>query len=351
MKLRGSLIATASLAVVLASSAAMSQQPSKQDLDKARGIFRQGVALAYAHDCAGALVKYREVAQIKMTPQLAFAIGECEEQTGKLVSALGNYRMAQSSAAGDAKAEKDVAKAPERIAALEERIPKLTINRGKNADAATLSLDGSELGASQIGSPFMVDPGPHIVVAKQGGAIALSETMTLAEKESKVFDVTLKDTAPPPPPTDTAVVDTPPPAPTEEPKGKSKAPAAVLLGVGGVSIVMGAVFMGLRGGTLSDLETACGGTKTCPPSAKSIGDKGKLYTGLAEVTFGVGAIGVVTGIVLLATSGPAKPKPVELNTVRADPDGVRKRPLGPKVRLAVGAPSADVGGASVVGRF
>ncbi len=37
--------------------------------------------------------------------------------------------------------------------------------------------------------------------------------------------------------------------------------------------------------------------------------QGRLYTGLAEGGFVLGAVGIVSGIVLLATSGPPKPKP------------------------------------------
>ena len=87
----------------------------------------------------------------------------------------------------------------------------------------------------------------------------------------------------------------------------------------------------------------CGGDTTCPPSAQSTADKGRLFTGLAEGGFVLGAAGIVTGVVLLATGGPPKPKPSSA-FLGAPPDGRG-------VRLLTSAPGASVGGLSLAGRF
>src|SRR5688572_15952181 len=92
---RGAAIAAGGLlAALLAGPSAEAQ--TKEELAKAREAFNDGVALASGNNCAGAIAKYKEVARVKMTPQVAFNIAECEERLGKLVSALGNYRLAQS---------------------------------------------------------------------------------------------------------------------------------------------------------------------------------------------------------------------------------------------------------------
>src|SRR5262245_36030122 len=78
--LRAALAAGLSLASLLAGSTALAQDPTKADLDRARTLFQEGVALAAANNCAGALVKYKAVVQVKMTPQVAFNIAECEER-------------------------------------------------------------------------------------------------------------------------------------------------------------------------------------------------------------------------------------------------------------------------------
>ena len=313
------------------------QAQTKQELNAARKLFQEGMALSAANNCSAALTKYREVANVKMTAQVAFNIAECEERLGKLVSALGNYRLAASQAQGDPKAKDVASRVADRIDALDARIPKLTIKRGKGADVAVIELDGSELGAAQLSAATPVDPGPHTVVAKMGGKEYANETVTVAEKETRTFEMKID--------LPVAKVEAPEAIPPDSDKplfsGRSKVPGAVALSVGGVGVALGVTFMVLRGGALSDLEAKCGGDTSCPPSAQSLSDKGRLYTGLAEGGFILGAVGIVSGIVLLATSGPPKPSSA---FVGAPPDARG-------VRVLTSAPGASVGGLSLAGRF
>jgi hypothetical protein len=319
---------------------------TKEELDKARVLFKEGVALSAANNCAAALTKYHAVANVKMTPQVAFNIAECEERLGRLVSALGNYRVAASMAEGDVKAKEVSSRVGERIEALDARVPKLTVKRGKGAETALIEFDGSELGAAQASAEIPVDPGSHTLVASVGGQERLRETVTLAEKEVKTFEVQLdlpsskpgESLSAAPKPGET-------PGDAHRPKGRSKVVGAVVLGAGGVSTVLGVVFMALRGGTLRDLDEKCGGDRTCPPSAKSIADKGRLYTGLGEATIALGVVGVATGIFLLATSAPSAPKRAAQLIGAASANTVRRLALIPS------APAASMGGISLVGRF
>ena len=315
---------------------------TKQELDDARKQFQEGMALSAANNCSAALTKFRAVANVKMTANVAFNIAECEERLGKLVSALGNYRLAAAQAQGDPKAKDVASRVADRIDALDARIPKLTIKRGKGADVASIELDGSELGASQLSAATPVDPGSHTVVAKIGDRVYAQDKVILVEKESKTFEVKINA---PVAKIEKAPVDEPKidPVVAPPPTAKSKVPAVVANSVGGLGVILGATFMAVRGGALTDLETKCGGDTSCPPSAQPTADKGRLFTGLAEGAFVVGAAGLVTGIVMLATGGPAKPKPAAA-FVGLPPDGRG-------VRVLTSAPGASVGGLSLAGRF
>lgn len=333
-------LAAAGVALTLALGSTGASAQSKQELDKARTLFREGVALSAANDWSGALAKFKEVAQVRMTAQVAFNIAECEEHLGKLLAALGNYRLAASEAAAPNANAPEVAKQVDaRISALEARIPKVTITRGEGAETASIELDGVELGAAQIGSPIPVDPGPHTVVAKVNGREGARETVTLAESETKDVPLTIAVVAPPkeePPPVTQPDVLPPPEVPG------SKLPGIIVTGLGVASLGAGVVFLVLRQGTIDDLDTLCGGDESCPPSAESTADDGKLYTGLAEATIAAGVVGVAVGVVLLATSGK-KPAPVT---------GLAPRqPQKPSMRFVGAAPGASVGGASIVGSF
>lgn len=317
---------------------------TKEELAKARELFMEGLALASGNNCSGAIAKYKEVARVKMTPQVAFNIAECEERLGKLVSAVGNYRLAQSQLDDPkvkAKAKEVASQVEGRIASLEERIPKLTIKRGKGAESATLLLDGSELGSAQVGSELPVDPGPHELVARIGEKEASKKTFSIGEKESQEIEISVdlaalkKDETPPPP----IKPEEPPPKVIVEPdKGSSKVPGIVLLGVGVASGAVGAaLFFGPRQSTIDELEQVCGPDKRCPASAKDTSDKGKLYTGIAEAAWGVGGAAIITGVILLATSGGKKTNTAGLP--------------GTKVQWSTAAKGADMGGLSVSGRF
>jgi hypothetical protein len=96
------------------------------------------------------------------------------------------------------------------------------------------------------------------------------------------------------------------------------------------------LFLGPRQGTIDELNEKCGGDLTCPPSAKATADQGRLLTGIAEGAVGAGAVSLVTGVILLATSGSKKQEPEKTAT---------------SVKFIGAAPGASLGGVSVVGKF
>jgi len=341
------------LAAVIASGTgtAMAQEPSKADLAKARTAFREGVAAAAAGNCAAALLKYKEVAQVKSSPQVAFNIAECEAKVGKLVSALGNYRVAASQAADDKGAANVLKEVPARIDDIEARIPKLTITRGKGADTASIELDGTEIGSGQLGAAIPVDPGSHTIVAKVGNKEYLHENVKLGEKETKTFDVKISVAAahveaPAPEP----VPDAPPPPPE-----KSRVPGVAVTVVGGVVLVAGLAFLAPRGAAISKLGTDCNALMQCPAADQSTYNSGNLFSGLSVAFIGVGAAAAVVGIVMIAKSGPVKAtvKPAEgdADKDKKDGDGDKKDAFWRSIQVTASVPGANVGGLGLLGRF
>jgi len=299
-------------AAPLAAAAPAGAAPPTNVLAKARAQFQQGLALETAGDWGGALTLFQEVASVKITPQVRFHIGLCEENLGKLVAALGDYRLAAAEA-DDVNAGEVKAQVVARIDALRDRIPKVVIKRGVGGEYATISLDGVALGATSIGQELMVDPGPHTVEGRAPGFNLFMGSFNIAERETKAVDVTLpRKTAP--------AVDgsqaRAPGANASYGEGESGSPEApgkhgksvlpyVIGGVGAASLVASAVFFVLRNGAVSDLDEACGPNRDrCPPDAQSINDRGKTYTTLFWVTGWTGLVGVGTGAVLLLYNKP-----------------------------------------------
>jgi hypothetical protein len=314
---------------------------SKEELAKARAAFQEGVALAAANNCASALVKYKEVAQVKLTAQVAFNIAECEARLGKLVQALGNYRLAVSMAGEDRNLKKLLVEAGARVEDIEARIPKLTIKRGEGIETASILLDGTELGQSQLGTPIPVDPGAHIVVGKFQGKEYFHENVTVAEKANRTFTVQFELPK-------TKVEHVPPDQPKNDqpPPSKSRVPGAVVTAIGGAALVTGLVAVGLRQGAASTLSGLCNDKNQCfdTPEARDAASKGKTMTGLAEIMVPVGVVGVAVGIALIATAGPQKAK-------TADQKDEKKESALPRFQVIASAPGATIGGASLLGRF
>ncbi|WP_437692622.1 PEGA domain-containing protein [Sorangium sp. So ce176] len=343
----GREILVAAALAVAALAAPPAEAQTKEELAAARALFQEGVALSAANNCAAALARFHAVADVRRTPQVLFNIAECEARLGKLVSALGNYRIAAAAAAGDPRANDVTANVGARIEDLEQRTPKLAIRRGQGALTATILLDGAALGAAELSADIPVDPGPHVVSARIGDREVVRETVTLAEGEERTVEVAI--TEPPAEPLPAARAPEPPPAAAPAPAARpSRVPGLVVLGAGIASGAVGGVFLGLRAGTLSDLDALCGGDTSCPPSARPTADRGRLYTGVAEVAIGLGVVGVAAGIALLVTSsGAARAEP------RAGAVADRRGAGGGADRAAVvlHAPGADLAGLSVAGGF
>lgn len=310
---------------------------TSEELQRARNDFRQAITLQAAGDYAGALAKLQAVSAVRMTPQVRFNIAVCEKNLGKLVAALGNFTLSQSEAL-DQDLTEIAQMAEEHIDDIQARMPKLTIVRGEGAEAATISLDGVDLGAAVLGSEMNVDPGPHSIVAKVDGETSFSRTVEMAEHGIERVVVTIESAAP-------AIVEKPKSEPLAleiEPSGWSKKHTAfTALGVGGAGAVAGIVFLVLRSGTISDLDAVCQDMR-CPASAESTADKGKLYTGLAGASLAVGAVGLGLGSYFLFGDSSSSSESDGLDV--ASPSNRRG------VSLGFGSSGASAG-ASLLGRF
>jgi len=288
--LRGALLALPALSVGLAARPAAAQD--KKELSKARAQFQRAIELEQAGNYSTALEQFRDVGQVRMTPQVRFHIASCEEKLGRLVTALGGYQLAFADA--DSVGEEFKAEVDAAVTRLQASIPKLLIQRGSGAEAAEIQLDGVTLGASSVGVPVPLDPGPHAISAKAPGALPFSQTVTILENEQKTVDVTLvleQQEARP-----SAAFDGS--APSE--KSNPRLVPYVIGGVGIASLIGSGVLFALRQSTYSDLEAQCGPNHDqCPSSAASDYSNLKLYNVTSQVALGVGVACIGTSVTML----------------------------------------------------
>ncbi|HEY0464624.1 MAG TPA: hypothetical protein VGC79_10460, partial [Polyangiaceae bacterium] len=196
--------------------------------------------------------------------------------------------------------------------------------RGEGADAATISLDGVSLGDSVLNSPLPLDPGPHVVEGASSGFLPFKQSFRVAEQETATIEVKLNLLP--------VKVEPPVSAPAAPPAQTMRTAGFVVGGAGIASLIASGAMFYLRHATISDLDEQCGPDRmSCPDSAQSSVDRGKLYTTLGNVTLAVGALGLGVGATLVVLGGRS--------SARAS------------VGIAPGAVGANSGGATLVGRF
>jgi hypothetical protein len=267
---------------------------------------------------------------VHATPHLLY-IARASEKLGRLVAAREAYtKIVREPLAPNAPAAFVRAKteAEQELAALQPRIPMVTVKiQGNGADIAQVTVDGKEIPKALIGIPIPIDPGKHDFKAVAGGASSQVVTKSIPEKskESVLLVLTgeVGTVAPAAPAAGTEKPGAaagaegaggaaePAKSPTKdrgaESKGGSKVPAYVAFGVGGVGAAVGTVFLLQFSKNNSDYEAKFEDCKKvyCENGEADITalreDAQKAGT-LAVIGYGVGAVGIGTGIVLLATS-------------------------------------------------
>lgn len=293
------------------------------ELKRARAQFQQATELGRAGNWTAALQAFREVGQVRMTPQVRFHIAVCEENLGRLVTALGGYELALLEA--DKVGPDFAAEVEQNVVKLRARVPKLVLERGTGAEAAAIALDGVALGDSSLGVEVPLDPGPHAVTASAPNRKPFEVTVSLAERETTRLRLELEE-LPRAPLAGTQ------PAPLRE-KPPSKVVPFVIGGLGVAALVGSGVLLGLRQSALSELEAACDGN-TCPKSKESRYADLKFYHYGSFVTLAVGvaAVGTAGALLVLQRKKPAAASSrARLELLPALPLS-RSEPLGASLR-------------------
>ncbi|MBI4704372.1 MAG: PEGA domain-containing protein [Deltaproteobacteria bacterium] len=185
---------------------------------------------------------------------------------------------------------------------LATRIPSIRISLATPAGplpegvAARVEIDGVELPAATIKHPRKVDPGTHAIAVSAPGYDPVERKIEVKESTEREIEIVLRP--PPAPPAPAPKATAPPQA---EPPGGTSPLVWIGFGVGGAGLVAGAITGALSLGKVSDLEEACNGTE-CPPNRQADIDSMNLLANISNVGFGVGAAGVVVGVVGLFLS-------------------------------------------------
>jgi hypothetical protein len=264
----------------------------------AEALFREGRALSDAGDIAGACAKFRESARLDPAVGTTFNIADCEERLGHLARAWTLFgEVTQRLPSSD----KRHAVAQKRAAALEPRLPKLSIRLGAGAPAGSRVVrDGVELGSASLGSALPVDPGEHLVVVSAPGRADKQFKVIISEREIRALEV-----EPGPVEASKASVPAPKGATSElSPPRERRSPVLgyVVGGIGVAGLVTGAVAGALVLQRKSVVDERCV-NKLCDDEGLAAAESGKTFGIVTTVGFVTGVVGVGAGTYLILSAG------------------------------------------------
>jgi hypothetical protein len=288
----------------VARPAAADHEPSAAELASARSLFNEARAAEDRGDWSEALSKLDAVAKVKMTPQVRFHLGLCQEHTTRLVEALNNLERAASEGA-EHNLPMVVEEATEHAASVRERLPKLSILLPARTDAH-VEIDGQVLATVLLSRPVPFDPGSHKIVATAPGLV-FSQEFTIAEREEKRIEVVFSPAPGSPIPSPFAAAPPKASAAASVPQEPSSAPffrsptvGWVAVGAGGAMLVGASVSILVRQNAINEIESQCPTHQGCTRNLESSQSTARTF-GALGVAFGIlGGASVVTGVVILA---------------------------------------------------
>ena len=278
-------------------------QPS-ESIAQAEQLFEQARSLATAGDYAAACPMFE--ASYKLDPALGTLLNmaTCYENAGKLASAWGRYRETIS-VATKVNDQQRIAIAREKAAALEPRLPKLTI-RATAVPGLVVMRDDVPVDPAVLGAGIYVDPGKHVITANAPGHRAVSVEITMVEAETKIVEVPALEKLPEPP-----APAVPAPAPTpiyvgELDPGKSRRITGIVFGATGVAALATGLGFGAtaraRWNSAFDDGLCDETTNECTREGQDRTSTARRHAMIANIVTGAGIAMVATGAVLYFTA-------------------------------------------------
>lgn len=296
------LALSAALSLLLLASPALAA-PTAAQRETARRLMDEGKERMRAGEKERAIEAYKKAHDLMHVPSTGMALARAHLAAGHLVEArdvaLEVVRMPREEKES-AVFEQSRKAAKELEASLKVRIPTVRI-LVKGGAAVKVTADDAEIAPLLVGEPIALDPGRHVIVAKNADGIEKRAEVDLAERDIKEVELVLPAAKPQ---VVTAPVDAPRKTisygPPSEPSGARTTGANVLVFGGFGLAVAGAAVGGITGAlTLSkasDVKSQCE-NGICAPEAAADLDSSRGLATVSTIGFIVAGAGVVVGVV------------------------------------------------------
>lgn len=265
---------------------------NNEQQQKARTAYARGQELFQGGQFADAITAFNEAFEAVPNPVVLLSVAECQVNLAQLpeaVTTLERYLALREDAPDRAQIEA-------KITSIKETPATLVIT--SDTAGAQIKIDGADTG-KVTPAEVQVAPGAHVVQVAFAGEEGSTQSMTARYGQRHELSVELGgralvdpfgEAAAPAPAAETA------PAETEASSGGVSPAAWVLAGVGAVGIVTGTVLGFMTLSAKNDFDN---------PELRTteLADKGERLALFTDVAFGVGAVCLITGLVLAVTSG------------------------------------------------
>ncbi|WP_437928615.1 PEGA domain-containing protein [Sorangium sp. So ce291] len=287
----------------------------------AEALFVDGRAAADRGDFEAARVRFAESHRLDPSAGALFNLAYAEEKVERIASAWQHYReVAGQLAPGDRR----LAFAQQRVAALEPKLPRLTVRPSAPLPAgARVTRDGVALGTGSLGTALPADPGRHEVVVSAPGRGDRRYEVTLRKAESTELLVELAPPSAAPAPVRPAAVPTSPApvrpaAVSTSPAPRRPAPPApggdlrplgwAIGSAGLVGLTLGAVAGAMTFAQKSTMRDHCDADLLCDQEGLDASHAGPVWATVSTVAFAVGAAGTGVGVYLVLRGGKSEPR-------------------------------------------
>lgn len=300
-----------------ASGAVSTTRVEAQDTAASESLFKKGVAQMKQGNYSVACPALRESQRLDPYPGTMFALAECEAGWGHTATAVAHYGdylglVSHLDATGKKRHDVRVKVAQEKLEKLRPLVPRLSIVLPESAPKNTVvKRDGIVLKGASFGAPLPVDPGEHILVTQAPDGTRHEQKITINPGETKRVAVEVplgNQNGPSPVNIDPANIDSGRTSP-----GPSTW-AYVAGGIGVLGLATGSVAGLVSMSKKKTVDVNCDGS-SCNDEGKSAADEGKTLGNISTIGFGVGIVGVATGVILMLST----PKTDESNNVGWQP--------------------------------
>lgn len=284
------VVALAIGTVAVGSSAPAHADEAADRKAEAQRVFTEGQAAFDKGDQTTGCRLMRKSLNLFAVANALFHVAQCDEADGKLASALAHWQRGLSLVDNN---DKRVGPVKKSIAALEGRLPKLSVVIPPRFAPLEVLVDDEPIEPEMLQAPFFVDVGKRVITIRKAGHKERKVELVVQERErtelvAEPGDAESADVCPPAP-----VI---PPPPNLSPL---KISAYAALGVGAAALIGAAA----TGGFIVSNDTAI--NQSCPNKICSGGrpneiiDDQRTLIPLNGVFWGVGLVGAASGTAML----------------------------------------------------